>query len=170
MAWVQDATGGVRVDRIGLDPLVHVGDVVELTGRATMGGPAPIVLRETLRVISSGPPPPPIRITAADVAEGRHQYLFVETSGIVRSRLDGFARPPGADAAHRRPGSRPSASAKSAAPIRRSTSTPASRCTASSSTNHDAYGRTGAVAAPGVVDARDHDHASGADRGGDSAC
>ncbi|MFI5078330.1 MAG: hypothetical protein ACHQRO_13360, partial [Vicinamibacteria bacterium] len=33
-AWVQDATGGVRVDRIGLDPLVHVGDVVELTGRA----------------------------------------------------------------------------------------------------------------------------------------
>ena len=53
-AWVQDATGGVRVDRIGLDPLVHVGDVVELTGRATMGGSAPIVLRETLRVVSPG--------------------------------------------------------------------------------------------------------------------
>ena len=84
-AWVQDATGGVRVDRIGLDPLVHVGDVVELTGRATMGGPAPIVLRERLRIVSSGTPPPPIKVTAADVAEGRHQYLFVETSGIVRS-------------------------------------------------------------------------------------
>ena len=51
-AYVQDATGGVRVDRIGLDPLVHVGDVVELTGRATMGGPAPIALRETLRAVS----------------------------------------------------------------------------------------------------------------------
>ncbi|MEO5823204.1 MAG: response regulator [Vicinamibacteraceae bacterium] len=85
-AWVQDATGGVRVDRIGLDPLVHVGDVVELTGRATMGGSAPIVLRDTLRVISTGaPPPPPVRITPADIAEGRHQYLFVEASGIVRS-------------------------------------------------------------------------------------
>ena len=82
---MQDATGGVRVDRIGLDPLVHVGDVVELTGRATMGGSAPIVLRETLRILSSGTPPPPIKVTAADVAEGRHQYRFVEASGIVRS-------------------------------------------------------------------------------------
>jgi len=84
-AWVQDATGGVRVDRIGLDPLVHVGDVVELTGRATMGGSAPIVLREKLRIVSTGTPPPPIKVTAADVAAGRHQYLFVEASGIVRS-------------------------------------------------------------------------------------
>ncbi len=83
--WIQDASGGVRIDRIGLDPQVHVGDVVELTGRATMGGSAPIVLRETLRIVSSGPPPAPIRITAADVAAGRHQYHFVETSGIVRS-------------------------------------------------------------------------------------
>ena len=84
-AWVQDATGGVRVDRIGLDPLVHVGDLVELTGRATMGGSAPIVLRETLRVISPGTLPAPIRITSADVADGRRQYLFVESAGIVRS-------------------------------------------------------------------------------------
>jgi len=84
-AWVQDATGGVRVDRIGLDPLIHVGDVVELTGRVTMGGPAPIVMRQTLRVVSSGAPPAPVRITAADVAEGRHQFLFVEAAGIVRS-------------------------------------------------------------------------------------
>ena len=85
-AWIQDATGGVRVDRIGLDPLVHVGDVVELTGRATMGGSAPIVLRESLRILSTGaPPPPPVTITAADVEAGRHQYLFVEAAGIVRS-------------------------------------------------------------------------------------
>src|SRR5215213_3004591 len=67
-AWIQDATGGVRIDRIGLDPLIHVGDVVELTGRATMGGPAPIVLRESLRILSTGTPPPPIKLTAADVA------------------------------------------------------------------------------------------------------
>ena len=85
-AWIQDATGGVRVDRIGLDPLVHVGDVVELTGRATLGGSAPIVLCESLRVVSSGTPPPaPVKVTAADVVAGRHQYLFVEASGIVRS-------------------------------------------------------------------------------------
>jgi signal transduction histidine kinase/DNA-binding response OmpR family regulator len=85
-AWIQDATGGVRVDRIGLDPLVHVGDVVELTGRATMGGSAPIVLRESLKILSTGtPPPPPIKITAADVEAGRYQYLFVEASGIIRN-------------------------------------------------------------------------------------
>ena len=71
---------------IGLDPLVHVGDVVELTGRATMGGSAPIVLRETLRILSSGARRRRrSRITAADVAAGRHQYLFVEAAGIVRS-------------------------------------------------------------------------------------
>ena len=104
-AWVQDATGGVRVDRIGLDPLIHVGDVVELTGRATMGGSAPIVLRETLRVVSPGTPPPPIRVTAADVAEGRHQYPVRRGGRHRPQRVDGFARPPGADAAHRRPGS-----------------------------------------------------------------
>ena len=92
-AWVQDGTGGVRVDRIGLDPLVHVGDVVELTGRATMGGPAPIILRERLRIVSPGTPPPPVKVTAADVAGGRHQYLFVETSGIIRSAaIDGRGR------------------------------------------------------------------------------
>jgi signal transduction histidine kinase/DNA-binding response OmpR family regulator len=84
-AWIQDATGGVRVDRIGLDPMVRVGDVVELTGRATMGGAAPVVLRESLRIVSTGPPPPPIQITADDVAEGRHQYRFVEASGVIRS-------------------------------------------------------------------------------------
>ena len=49
MGWVQDATGGVRVDRIGLDPLVHVGDVVELTGRATMGGAADRPARDAAR-------------------------------------------------------------------------------------------------------------------------
>ena len=83
-AWIQDATGGVRVDRIGLDPLVRVGDVVELTGRATMGGAAPVVLREKLRILSSGAVPPPVKITAADIAGGRHQYRFVEASGIIR--------------------------------------------------------------------------------------
>jgi signal transduction histidine kinase/DNA-binding response OmpR family regulator len=84
-AYLQDATGGVRIEQVGLDPLVRVGDVVELTARATMGGSAPIVLRETLRVIASGPPPPPIKLTAGDVSAGRHQYLFVETAGIVRT-------------------------------------------------------------------------------------
>jgi signal transduction histidine kinase/CheY-like chemotaxis protein len=84
-AYVQDATGGVRVDRIGLDPLVHVGDVVELTGRATMGGPAPIMVRDELRIVASGTPPEPLKVTARDVSERQHQYRFVEASGIVRA-------------------------------------------------------------------------------------
>ncbi len=142
-AWIQDATGGVRVDRIGLDPLVHVGDVVELTGRATMGGSAPIVLRESLRILSTGTPPPPIRLTATDVAAGRHQYLFVEATGIVRSaamdargRLALTVRTDGQDlsAGVREVGRADPAQYLDAGVTMQGVLV----------TNHDAYGRTGA--------------------------
>jgi signal transduction histidine kinase/DNA-binding response OmpR family regulator len=83
-AYLQDATGGVRVDRIGLDPLVKAGDVIEVTGRATMGGIAPVVLRDTVRIVSTGAPPPPLATTARDIAAGRHHYLYVEVPGVVR--------------------------------------------------------------------------------------
>jgi len=83
-AYLQDATGGVRVDRVGQDPLVHVGDVVELSGRAMMGGSAPIVVRDTLRIVSTGALPPPIKVSAKDVLDGKYPYRYVEASGIVR--------------------------------------------------------------------------------------
>jgi signal transduction histidine kinase/CheY-like chemotaxis protein len=83
-AYVQDATGGLRVDGIGLDPLVQVGDVVEVAGRATTGGPAPVVLRDRVRILSSGAVPPPVRITGAEVLDQRFQYRYVEAAGVVR--------------------------------------------------------------------------------------
>ena len=142
-AWIQDATGGVRVDRIGLDPLIHVGDVVELTGRATMGGSAPIVLRESLRILSTGKPPRPITLTADDIVAGRHQYLFVEASGIVRQasmdargRLALTVRTEGQDLSvgvrevgHADPAQYLDAGVTMQGVV---------------ATNHDAYGRTGA--------------------------
>jgi signal transduction histidine kinase/DNA-binding response OmpR family regulator len=83
-AYVQDATGGLRIDGIGLDPLVQVGDVVEVAGRATMGGPAPVVLRDRVRVLSSGAVPPPVRITAGEMLDPRFQYRYIEATGVVR--------------------------------------------------------------------------------------
>ena len=95
-AWIQDATGGVRVDRIGLDPLVHVGDVVELTGRATMGGrrrsscarrcASSRRARRRRRSGSRRPTSPP---AGTNTCSSRPP--------ASSAALDGLARPPGAD-------------------------------------------------------------------------
>jgi signal transduction histidine kinase/CheY-like chemotaxis protein len=84
-AYVQDATGSVRVDRVGQEPLLRYGDVVEVTGRAAMGGAAPIIWRETIKVLSSGATVAPVRVSAQDVAQGRYPYHYVEMTGVVRS-------------------------------------------------------------------------------------
>jgi signal transduction histidine kinase/CheY-like chemotaxis protein len=83
--YVQDATGAVRVDRVGQDPLFRYGDVVEVTGRAVMGGPAPVISRESIRVVSSGASVAPVEVTARDVADGRYPYYYVQTTGTVRT-------------------------------------------------------------------------------------
>src|SRR5581483_12461191 len=74
-AFLQDATGGVRLNNVSLDLNLGPGDVVELTGVATEGGLNPQVTREQVRVLATGSPlPQAAPLTGSDLLSNRFQY------------------------------------------------------------------------------------------------
>ena len=71
----QDATGGLRVQNLGLEPSVKPGDWVELQGAAIAGGPSPAVRRESIRIVAPGTPLGSVpRAGAQEMFSGRLQY------------------------------------------------------------------------------------------------
>jgi len=85
-AFLQDATGGIRVENVSLEPNLNPGDLVELTGTAVAGGPSPLVRREQIAVIGpAGVLPAPARAAARDLVSGKLQYRLIELQGVVRS-------------------------------------------------------------------------------------
>jgi signal transduction histidine kinase/ActR/RegA family two-component response regulator len=93
LAFVKDATGGVRVETEQEPPETDSGEVVELTGIATAGGQTPLVSRATLhslgrQAICEAKPIQPSELLSPDL-----QYRLVEVSGVVRSAdLEGNGR------------------------------------------------------------------------------
>jgi signal transduction histidine kinase/ActR/RegA family two-component response regulator len=84
--FLQDATGGVRIENVGLDSGLNPGDVVELTGTAVAGGASPLVRRETIRILqAAGPFPQPVQLTVSDLDADRLQFRFVEVEGRAQS-------------------------------------------------------------------------------------
>ena len=83
--YIEDATGGARVDNFSIDPPLSAGQWVELTGSAAGGGVNPAIARESIRRIDHLPALKPLRASARDLASGRLQYRLVEVDGIVRS-------------------------------------------------------------------------------------
>ena len=83
-AFLQDATGGIRVENVTQLPKVAIGDTVEVTGTVIAGGPSPAVMRETIRVIPGGEPGPAVaRPNERDWFTSSLQYRLVEVQGIV---------------------------------------------------------------------------------------
>jgi len=83
--FIQDSTGGVRVENVSYDPPLQWGDSVDLTGTASVGGASPVVTREQIRVTGSPGRPKPTRASARDLMSGRLRHWFVEIEGVVRS-------------------------------------------------------------------------------------
>jgi signal transduction histidine kinase/CheY-like chemotaxis protein len=84
-AFFQDATGGVRVENLGLDPPTGPGDAVEIQGVAVEGGVRALVSREKVRLLKQGALPAPVPMKAGDLLSGRFQYQRVNVEGVARS-------------------------------------------------------------------------------------
>jgi diguanylate cyclase (GGDEF)-like protein len=86
--FVQDATGGISVDRTD-HAEVEVGDRVELTGVSSPGLFAPLVMASRVQVTGHGLPPPARRVNYADLAGGALDSEWVEVQGVVHANNAG---------------------------------------------------------------------------------
>src|SRR3954447_21385426 len=66
-------------------PMLVPGEYVEVTGIASPGEYAPVVLVDTVRVTGKSPLPVAKPVTYEQLASGKEDSQFVETAGIVRS-------------------------------------------------------------------------------------
>jgi signal transduction histidine kinase/CheY-like chemotaxis protein len=92
-AFLEDATGAVRVDDVGLDVRAGYGDAVEVTGTVSAGGSAPVVRSEHIRVLGVSATPPARKVTPSDLTSSDLLQRLVEVEGVVRaSRLNNTGR------------------------------------------------------------------------------
>ncbi len=78
--YIQDATGGVRVeDSAGL--AANVGDTVEVSGYVKPTLYSAIFKDDTVRLLWSGTPVPPISVTPIQAASGSYDARFIEVQG-----------------------------------------------------------------------------------------
>jgi len=83
--FVQDSTGGIRVQRPLPFAAVAAGQAVEVTGAAGAGLPNPAVIRAHVKALPNHWQPEPIPIGARDFERNDLQYRRVEVRGIVRA-------------------------------------------------------------------------------------
>jgi signal transduction histidine kinase len=85
--FIQDDTAGIYLQfpaNVG-PPELALGQVVEVTGTASPGEYAPVVVVRNLTVVGEMPLPKPKLVTYEQLASGTEDSQFVEISGIVRS-------------------------------------------------------------------------------------
>lgn len=80
--FVQDSTGGVLV-RMAALPVLNVGDVVEVSGRAIPGLFSSQIAAAQVRRLWSVTPLPPISVTLSQAASGTYDARYVEVEGRV---------------------------------------------------------------------------------------
>ena len=91
--FVQDGTAGIYLRDSTNTPPLQPGEVVEVTGRASPGEYAPIVLPETVVVVGTDALPAPRPVSYQQLASGSEDSQFVEIQGIVRGvRFEEAAR------------------------------------------------------------------------------
>jgi signal transduction histidine kinase len=86
--FVQDSTGGVKVQTLRPQPL-KVGDEVEVTGHIESGEFSSVLKDATVRVLWEGTPTPAVSVTAAQAATGAFDATFIEVSGHLRKKENG---------------------------------------------------------------------------------
>lgn len=83
--YIQDSTGGMLVDKSSA-PILNVGDVVEVRGRARAGLFSASLDSASIRQLWTGTPMPPISITASQAASGAYDARFIEVEGTLTGR------------------------------------------------------------------------------------
>jgi len=83
--YLQDATGGIRIENVSMDPSLHPGDAVVITGAVIAGGVSPSLNREEVQFLRESRLPSPVAANAAELMSGKLQYGFVELEGTVQS-------------------------------------------------------------------------------------
>jgi signal transduction histidine kinase/CheY-like chemotaxis protein len=92
-AYIQDSTGGVRVDDVGLDLGAGFGEGVELTGTVEAGGTTPVIKADRVRVIAGAAAAEAVKVSAPDLRSSDLLSRLVDIEGVVRaSRLNDTGR------------------------------------------------------------------------------
>ena len=86
-AFLQDETGGIRIENVPFDAGVEIGNSVELTGTVAGGGSSPVITRDTLRVIAPRERVAAVSARVRELSSGKWQYRLIEVEGIVRSAV-----------------------------------------------------------------------------------
>src|SRR6185312_5164275 len=85
--FVQDRPGGMDVNTQLQSPVLRIGDQLILTGRFENARYSPRMVATAIRVVAAGAPPPPFSVTPIMLASGTYDRNFVETEGILDSRI-----------------------------------------------------------------------------------
>ncbi len=88
-AFLQDASGGIRLDCTG----IHSQEItafsnISLSGSLLVGAPNPLVQPLQITHLPAGPHLRPVPVTDADLTSSKYQYRYVELNGRVRSALE----------------------------------------------------------------------------------
>src|ERR1017187_6905103 len=86
LMFMEDGTGAARVALpfLHLDP--RPGNVVEVIGEVTEGGPAPTIVASEVRVLGDTREPRALPIRVPDLTAGRTGFRYVAVEGVLRSR------------------------------------------------------------------------------------
>lgn len=84
--WIQDSSGGVMIQDHETAALA-AGDLVDAVGFPEIAGFGPALRGAEVRRRQSGPPPAPVRITAAQAMKGDFDGQLVEVEGKVVDQL-----------------------------------------------------------------------------------
>jgi signal transduction histidine kinase len=85
--YIQDSSGGVRIEATRLLPL-RVGDEVEVEGDVYPQGLSVTIRSATVQVVGGQAPIPPLSVTADQVASGAFDSMFVEIEGRLTNRVN----------------------------------------------------------------------------------
>jgi PAS domain S-box-containing protein len=85
VAFLQDPTAGIFIQRSVALASVRAGDLVEVRGRTAPGNFAPVVAVAQVRVLSHAPLPSAHRVSLEELFTGAEDSQWVEVRGVVHS-------------------------------------------------------------------------------------
>jgi signal transduction histidine kinase/DNA-binding response OmpR family regulator len=86
--YVRDPSGGMMVQSHKLSA-ARVGDVVDVIGFASVGDLTPLLRDAELKIVSSGPAPQPLRVSAGEVLEEGYDAELIQIDAVLVDQVAG---------------------------------------------------------------------------------